>query len=106
MPYKSDKIPLQPHQDRRRKLTDEQKHEILRIYKTGVCGMRPLAKQFGVSRSTIQAIVNPKRAEYMRNRIKEHWMDYKVTKEERAAIQREHRRYKHQLYVSGELKET
>ena len=35
MPYKSEKIPLQPNQDRRRKLTEEQKDEILRIYESG-----------------------------------------------------------------------
>ena len=61
MPYKSEKIPLHASQDRRRKLTEEQKSEILRIYESGVCGMRPLAKQFGVSRTTIQIIVRPDR---------------------------------------------
>ena len=37
MPYKSEKIKLNPSQDRRRKLTDEQKDEIKHIYKSGVC---------------------------------------------------------------------
>ena len=46
MPYKSEKLKLNETQDRRRKLTDEQKEEIKRIYKSGVCGQRPLAKQF------------------------------------------------------------
>ena len=68
MPYKSEKIKLAPHQDRRRKLTEEQKEEIRAIYKTGVCGTRPLAKQFGVSRSTIQVIVNPQIAERHKRR--------------------------------------
>ena len=58
MPYKSEKIKLAPEQDRRRKLTDEQKREIKQIYESGVCGQRPLAKQFGVSRRTIQFIVD------------------------------------------------
>ena len=31
MPYKSEKIPLQPNQDRRRKLTEEQKAEKARV---------------------------------------------------------------------------
>lgn len=66
MPYKSEKIKLNGLQDRRRKLTDDQKEQIKRIYATGVCGTRPLAKEFGVSRSTIQAIVSPARAESLR----------------------------------------
>ena len=103
MPYKSEKIKLDPSQDRRRKLTDEQKVEILRIYKSGVCGMRPLAKQFGVSRSTIQIIVNPNRAEKVKQRVKEHWRDYRPSKKKWAETIREHRQYKQQLYVNGEL---
>lgn len=104
MPYKSEKIKLDPTQDRRRKLTEEQKEEIRKIYATGVCGMRPLAKQFGVSRSLIQIIVNEKRAESVKQRMKEHWRDYKKPKEEWAAVVREHRHYKHNLYINGELK--
>lgn len=105
MPYKSQYIKLDPSQDRRRKLTEEQKAEIRRIYATGVCGQRPLAKQFGVSRSLIQIIVNPKIAEAKKQRRKEHWRDYRPTKEEWAATIREHRQYKHKLYVEGKLKE-
>ena len=106
MPYKSEKIKLDPSQDRRRKLTEEQKEEIRRIYKTGVCGTRPLAKQFGVSRSLIQVIVNPHIAERHKNRAKEHWRDYKKPKEEWAATIREHRQYKQSLYLKGELNNT
>lgn len=106
MPYKSEKIKLAPCQDRRRKLTEEQKDEIRRIYKTGVCGTRPLAKQFGVSRSLIQIIVNPVRAESIKQRRKEHWRDYRPSKEEWAATVREHRHYKQELYLKGELNTT
>ena len=88
---KSDRIPVGPQYDRRRKLSDAQKAEILRIYQTGVCGMRPLAKQFGVSRSPIQLIVNPERAAQVKQRTKEHWRDYRPSKKEWAAIMREHR---------------
>ena len=103
MPYKSSNIKLDPSQDRRRKLTEEQKEEIRRIYKSGVCGTRPLAKQFGVNRSLIQIIVNPEIAEAKKQRIKEHWRDYRPSKEEWAATIREHRHYKQKLYVKGEL---
>ncbi len=104
MPYKSSTIKLATTQDRRRKLTDEQKEEIQRIYKSGVCGTRPLAKQFGVSRSTIQIIVNPNIAERRKQYTKDHWKNYRPTKEEWAATIREHRHYKQTLYVNGELK--
>lgn len=105
MPYKSEKMKLSETQDRRRKLTKEQKEEIKAIYATGVCGTRPLAKKFGVSRTTIQIIVNPQIAERTKNHIKEHWRDYRPTKEEWAKIMKEHRHYKNQLYLKGELKE-
>ena len=104
MPYKSEKIRLPPTKDRRRKLTNDQKEQIRRIYETGVCGTRPLAKQFGVSRSLIQVIVNPNIAEKKRQRIKEHWRDYRPSKEECAKTIKEHRHYKHEVYVKGELK--
>ena len=103
MPYKSTKIKLSPAQDRRRKLTEEQKEEIKKIYAEGIIGQRPLAKQFGVSRSTIQLIVNPDRAKAVKERAKEHWRDYRPDKEEWAKTIREHRHYKQQLYLKGEL---
>lgn len=105
MPYKHEiyKLKLPPNKDRRRKLSEEQKEEIRKLYAQGNIGQRPLAKMFGVDRSTIQLIVNPQRAEAVKNRIKEHWRDYRPTKEEWAATQRDHRRYKQELYLNGEL---
>lgn len=103
MPYKSEKLKLKETQDRRRRLTDEQREEIRRIYKSGVCGTRPLAKQFGVSRSTIQVIVNPAIKQRQHDYVAKHWKDYRPTKEEWAEIMREHRHYKQELYLKGEL---
>ena len=103
MPYKSEKIKLPPEKDRRRKLTDDQKAQIKAIYAEGGVGTRPLAKQFGVSHKTIQLIVNPEAKRKQDERIKKHWKDYRPTKEERAAIMREHRKYKQQLYLNKEI---
>lgn len=103
MPYKSEKLKLPPNKDRRRKLTDEQKEEIRKIYATGICGTRPLAEKFGVSRSLIQIVVNPAIAEKKKQRMKEHWRDYRPNKEEWNKIKREHRKYKQSLYLKGEL---
>ena len=103
MPYKSEKIKIQNTMfDRRRKLTEEQKEEIKTIYLSGVCGTRPLARQFGVSRATIQVIVNPSIAESKRQRIKEHWKDYSNREKLTKAI-RETRRYKQQLYLENKI---
>ena len=103
MPYKSTQIKLQGMQDRRRKLTDEQRREIKRIYETGVCGTRPLAKQFGVSKRTIQLIVSPQCKETIQQYNKAHWRDHQRKGEEWAQTMREHRRYKQELYLKGEL---
>ena len=107
MPYKSAKIKLDPSQDRRRKLTDEQKREIKQIYESGICGTRPLAQQFGVSRRTIQFIVDEGKKQRCAEQFKQRRKDgrYKQTKEEWAKTIREHRQYKQELYLKGELKE-
>lgn len=105
MPYKSSKIKLSETQDRRRKLTDDQKERIRRIYAEGKCGTRPLAKEFGVSRKTIQLIVNPAMKQRNDEYIAKNWRKYRPSKEEWAEIQREHRHYKQDLYLNGELKE-
>ena len=104
MPYKSEKLKLSETQDRRRKLTNDQKAEIKRIYESGICGTRPLAKQFGVSRSTIQVIVNPAIKQRRHDYIANNWRKYRPTKEEWAETIKEHRHYKQELYLKGELK--
>ena len=104
MPYKSEKLKLSETQDRRRKLTDDQKEEIKRIYESGVCGTRPLAKQFGVSRKTIQLIVNPEIKQRQHDYVANNWRKYRPTKEEWAETMKEYRHYKQKLYLKGELK--
>lgn len=103
MPYKSEKLKLSETQDRRRKLTTEQREEIKRIYQSGVCGTRPLAKQFGVSRSTIQIIVNPAIKQRHHDYVAKNWKKYRPTKEEWSETMKEHRHYKQELYLKGEL---
>ncbi|MDF2879624.1 MAG: hypothetical protein K0R54_181 [Clostridiaceae bacterium] len=104
MPYKSEKIKLQESQDRRRKLTEEQKLLIKEEYSKGNIGQGALAKNYGVSKSTIQIIVNPQRADRVKQRLKEHWKDYSNREELTEAV-RNLRKYKQDLYLKGELKE-
>lgn len=103
MPYKAEKMKLPPELDRRRKLSDEQKDEIRHKYSTGFYSLNGLAKEYNVSKKTVLLIVNPESKRKNDERIKEHWRDYAPTKEQRNAIMREHRAYKHKK-LGGKLK--
>ena len=105
MPYKSEKIKLSETQDRRRRLTDEQKAKIKEVYKTNLHSLNSLAKQFGVSKKSILLIVNPESAAKARQYRKENWREFQRKGEEWNSIQREHRAYKYKLYKEGKLKE-
>lgn len=104
MPYKSEKIKLNGLQDRRRKLTDEQREEIKNLYGTGCYSLNGLAKRFEVSKKTILLIVNENSAERARQYRKENWQEWKGTKEEHREAIKKTRRYKYELYKNGELK--
>ena len=103
MPYKSEKIKLTGLQDRRRRLTDEQRKEIKDLYSTGNFSLNQLAKVYEVSKKTILLIVNPESAANAKQYRKENWRNWQRTGEEWNAVQREHRQYKQQLYMAGEL---
>lgn len=103
MPYKSEKQKLPPELDRRRKLSDAQKDEIKHKYGTGLYSLNGLAKEYNVSKKTVLLIVNPESKRKNDDRIKEHWRNYAPTKEERNAIMREHRAYKHRVLKEEKL---
>ena len=103
MPYKSEKIKLPQEYDRRRKLMNEQKEIIKHKYSTGLYSLNNLAKEYKVSKKTILLIVNPESKRKNDERLKEHWRDYQLTKEERNKIANEHRRYKQKLFREGKI---
>lgn len=105
MPYKSEKMKLPRKYDRRVKLTAEQRQEIRKKYVTGLTSTRILAKEYQVSRRTIQFVIDPEKYNRARQQFKENRKDgrYKPKKEEWAAIIKEHRHYKQELYIKGEL---
>ena len=107
MPYKSEKIKLSKSQDRRIKLTDEQREEIRMKYSTGLYSQRALAREYGVSRRLISFVLDDEKYQKCREQFKERRADgrYKPTKEEWAKTQKEHRQYKQKLYVDGKLTE-
>lgn len=103
MPYKAEKKRLPPELDRRRKLSDEQKDEIKHKYSTGLYSLNKLADEYNVSKKTVLLIVNPESKRKNDERIKNHWRDYVPSKEERNAIMREHRAYKHKVLKEEDL---
>ena len=104
MPYKSEKIKLNETQDRRKKLTDEQRKEIEELYGTGGYSLNDLARMYNVSKKTVLLIVNKESAEKAKEYRKEHWREWARTGEEWNEIIRKHRAYKQQLYKDGKLK--
>ena len=82
MPYAHEvnHIKLVGLQDRRRKLTDEQKAEIIRLRDEGWSLMK-LAKEFEVSKKLILLIVNPESKAKNDKYIKDNWRKFKKTKE-------------------------
>lgn len=105
MPYKSEKIKLNEKQDRRKRLTEEQRKEIKELYRTGLYSLNGLAKRFEVSKKTILLIVNSDSAEKAKQYRKEHWREWQRTGEEHNEAIKNTRRYKQSLYLKGELKE-
>lgn len=109
MPYRSEKIKIAGTiYDRRAKLTAEEREEIKYLYQTSVHNQRKLAAMFHVSRSLIAMIVNPERLKRSSKLLKERKREgrYGISKEERARIIREHRRYKQRLFVEGKIQNS
>ena len=105
MPYKSEKIKLKGLQDRRKRLTDEQRIEIRSLYGTGFYSLNDLAKRFNVSKKTILLIVNKESEERAKQYRKEHWKEWQRTGKEHNEAIKNTRKYKYELYKNGKLKE-
>lgn len=109
MPYKSEKIKIaNTEYDRRIKLTEEQRKEIREKYATGTVGHRPLAKEYGVSRSLIRYVVDEEKYEKSKAYFRERRKDgrYNKSKEENNKIMKERRKYKQKLYLEGKIGEV
>lgn len=90
-------------QDRRRKLTDEQKAEIIRLRDEG-WSLRKLAKEFEVSTQSILFIVNPESKAKNDKYVKDHWREFRQTREEHNEAVKKTRRHRQELFLKGELK--
>lgn len=105
MPYAHEinHIKLVGLQDRRRKLTDEQKAEIIRLRDEGL-SLRKLAKRFEVSLHAIRRIVDPEYKAKNDKYGRDNWRRFQHTKEYRTEAVRKTRLYKKELFLKGELK--
>lgn len=101
---KVDDVKIPYEYDRRRKLTDDQKEVIRKRYGEENTSLRILAKEYGVSKSMIEIIINPERAARVKAYAKEHRKEYQGTKEVRREYMRNHRKYKRELINKGIIK--
>lgn len=105
MPYKSESIIISGTKfDRRIKLTDAQREEIIKLHFSGWT-QRKIAKKFGVDKSTIRFVVNPEAYQaYLQYRkdVKAHKKYYDREKNTKAV--RESRNYKQQLKMENKIK--
>lgn len=105
MPYLSSKIIIKgTKHDRRVKLTPEDKKTIKKLYASGKWSTRGLAREYQVSKRLIQFTLDPKKLEENKQRRAERGgsKQYYDKNKWREAM-KEHRHYKHKLYIKGEI---
>jgi hypothetical protein len=104
MPRKSDSIPINnPQNDRRVKLTDLQRKEILQA--KDKLSQRQLAEMYGVSRRTITFIHNPEALiENKKRRSERGGSKVYYDKDYHRMAMKEHRDHKKELFNQGKLK--
>ena len=104
MPYKfeTQKLKIPRELNRSIKLTDFDKEEIKKLYKTGKWSHRTLADKYNVSKSLIGMVLNPERLEAVRKRRKEHSSEY-YCKEKQKEYMKRKREYKFELYKKNKL---
>lgn len=103
MPYKCESIKLTGLNDRRRKLTDEQIAQAKLIRENTGAGWRTIAKQFGVSKGSIQRWCDDRKRQQIHDYNARTWKNHQQKGEEWNETMREHRRYKQKLYVDGKI---
>lgn len=97
MPYKfqTDKIPMPREFDKRVKLSEQDKIDIVELYKSGNTSQRKLARQFDVDKRTIQFVLDPKKKEEnLKRRDERGGSKIYYDKEKNTESVRKHLRYK------------
>lgn len=100
MPYKfeSEKLLIPKEHDKRRKLSEEDKTDIKRLYERGEYSQRGLARLYGVSRRLIQFIIDPiKHEENLQRRKERGGSAFYYDKDKQRSYMKTHREHKKQL---------
>ena len=105
MPYLSEKIKIAGTEfDRRIKLTSEDREEIVKLYSSGL-SQRKIAAIYKVDRRLISFIVNPSAyEENLKRRTERGGSKVYYDKNKHANYIKQHRRYKQDLKLKGEIK--
>lgn len=104
MPYKFEKIPLLVNtmNDKRRKLTQEQKDEIAAL--KGTISQRECAKLYNVSRRLITFIWNPeKHTENLQRRKERGGSKIYYDKEKHKNYMMTHRKHKQKIFIESKI---
>jgi transposase-like protein len=93
--------------DGRRKISDEQRQEVRRLYEVEQKSIHSISRITGVSRRSVQFILFPERAEIVKARAKEvkRWEKYNTPEYHTPAV-RAHRAKKKMLLKNGLVKIT
>jgi hypothetical protein len=105
MPFIFDDIPINnPKYDKRVKLTDEDRENIVTDYASGLFSQRDLAKKYDVSRRLIQFTLDPEKAAVAKKQQHERQKDGRYySKEKQREYMKKHRDHKKELWNNGLL---
>jgi len=104
MPYKHKDLKIYRADDRRVKLSDEDREEIKKLY--GTISQRKLASKYNVSRRLIIFIGCPEKYERnLKQREERGGSKIYYKKEKHTKAMKKHRQHKQKLYLDGKLKE-
>lgn len=102
--FETEHLKMSDADNKTKKLTADDKEEILKLYKTGGFSQRELAKMFNVHRRTIQFVLDPESLKRNNEQRKERGKDGRYyDKEKQRLYMREYRRRKKMLYNEGKL---
>ncbi len=91
--------------DRRYKLSQEMRNEIVQKYATKNYTYKQLAAEYGVTRQTIMFTINPISKDNFKKSVQKNRANKQctLTSEQRRIIMNEHNRYKKSLIMKGEI---
>lgn len=105
MPDKFGKTPINnPLNDKRVKLTDQDREKIREEYATGLISQNNLAKKYGVSKRLVQFILKPEKQEVAKQQFAARRKDGRYyDKDKHREYVKKHRNHKKDLFDKGLL---